>query len=162
MPAIVRIPSKHRHVWIGIANSALSRCILCGLTTERKTKPYKLTPYKPPPPKECEVVDECLQLLALKGWRTHRLHCGRAQFPGGRWVTLEPQGTPDWLVVCSGRPAFYLEVKRPGKRATAVQLTMHRMLRDGYQMKIAVVDGAAMLGVWLEKNYPNRGIMTGM
>ena len=98
---------------------------------------------------ENDVERACCDLLALRGYKVHRLHCGRAQFPDGRWVTLEEEGMPDWLVVHPLYPAFYVETKRPGAELSPAQAWMHRVLIHGWRLRVAVIDDPAELAEWL-------------
>jgi hypothetical protein len=106
---------------------------------------------------ENDIEQVCCDLLAIRGYKLHRLHCGRARFPDGRWVTLEEQGTPDWLAVHPVHAAFYLETKAPGRVLSSAQRWAHKVLSDGYRMHVVVIDDVAELIAWLrEHEEPTR------
>jgi hypothetical protein len=108
---------------------------------------------------ENDVERQCRDLLALRGYKVHRLHCGRARFPDGSWVQLEEQGTPDWVVLHPVHAGFYLEAKRPGGALSPAQVWMHRVLTRGYRLQVAVIDDVTELEQWLRTHEePTRGI----
>lgn len=107
-----------------------------------------------PAPKltENHVERACLDFLAMRGWKTHRLHCGRARFRDGSWVTLEPEGTPDWIAIHPQHPGFYLETKRPGKSISPGQNFKHTELRIGYRLQVVTADSVEVLIEWLNRH----------
>jgi hypothetical protein len=98
---------------------------------------------------ENDVERACADLLALRGYKMHRLHCGRARFPDGAWITLEEPGIPDWVCIHPQHPGFYLETKRPGSVLSDAQVWMHRVLIRGWRLEVAVIDDVAALAEWL-------------
>jgi hypothetical protein len=97
---------------------------------------------------ENDVERGCADLLALHGYKVHRLHCGRARFPDGSWVQLEEKGMPDWLTVHPRHPGFYLEAKRPGGVLSPAQRWMHCVLA-AWRLPVVVVDDVDELARWL-------------
>ena len=105
---------------------------------------------------ENDVEKACRDVLNLRGYRLHRLHCGKARFPDGTWVQLEEQGMPDWLCVHPAHPAFYLETKAPGGALSPAQRWMHKIL-SAWRLPVVVVDDAMQLVAWLrEHEEPTR------
>lgn len=52
---------------------------------------------------------------------------------GGRaykWVSPGNNGVPDRIVMLPGAPDIFVELKAPGKKATALQVVQHKMLRE--------------------------------
>jgi hypothetical protein len=78
----------------------------------------------------------------------HRLHCGRARFADGTWVTLEQRGMPDFVCVHPQHSGFYMECKRPGGRLSPAQAFMHRVLA-AWRLPVVVVDDVDELACWL-------------
>jgi hypothetical protein len=101
---------------------------------------------------ENDVERACRDLLNVRGYKLHRLHCGRARFPDGSWVALEEQGTPDWLAVHPRHPAFYVETKAPGGVLSPAQVWMHRVLTHGWRLRVAVIGDPAELAEWLAEH----------
>lgn len=104
---------------------------------------------------ENHVEKACRDLLNLKGYKLHRLHCGRARFPDGTWVQLEERGTPDWLCIHPVHPAFYLEAKAPGGALSDAQRWMHRVLA-AWRLPVVVIDDPAELAAWLREHEVNE------
>lgn len=105
---------------------------------------------------ERDVVKQCLTFLALHGWVAHRLPVGKLKSPAGGWITLYPEGTPDYLCAHRAYPAFYLETKRPGEKATMAQTVTHNEKRIVWGLKTVVVDSVDQLAVWLIEQFPDR------
>jgi hypothetical protein len=97
---------------------------------------------------ENDVEKACRDLLAIHGYKVHRLHCGRARFPDGSWVQLEEPGTPDWIAIHPQHSGFYLETKRPGAGLSPAQTFMHRVLA-AWRLPVVVVDDVDELARWL-------------
>jgi hypothetical protein len=98
---------------------------------------------------ENDIEKACRDLLALHGYKVHRLHCGRARFPDGSWVALEERGTPYWICIHPRHPGFYLETKAPGGVLSDARLWMRRILTAGWRLRVAVIDDVAVLAEWL-------------
>ena len=98
---------------------------------------------------ENDVEEQCITLAGLHGYRLERLHTGKAKTLDGRFLTLHPTGTPDWVAVHGKRLSFYLEVKRPGKKPSPEQERKHAELRLQGQT-IITVDSVKALKDWLE------------
>ena len=82
---------------------------------------FRLTPQGGPKLTEKDVVKACLDLLALRGWKTERLNVGKFRTVDGRWHHEGYTGRPDYLAVHRTHPAFYLETKRPGGTLSVAQ-----------------------------------------
>jgi len=113
---------------------------------------YRLKPQRAPKLTENDVERACLDFLHLRGYKEHRLHCGRARFPDGTWTQLEPVGTPDWLLVHSTHPAFYLETKRPGAELAPGQILKHLELTRGLRLHVSVASSVEELRAWLDEH----------
>lgn len=100
---------------------------------------------------ENDVESACIDLLRLRGYWVVRLHAGVFRSTDGRrWITGVPKGTPDYAALHHKRPAFLLEVKRPGAKPSPEQETKHFEIRLGYRIAIAVVDSVDTLAGWLD------------
>ena len=97
---------------------------------------------------ENDVEEQCKTLAGLHGYRLERLHAGTAKTLDGRFWTLHPPGTPDWLAAHGRRPSFYLEVKRPGEKTSPVQDRKHHELRLQGQI-VVTVDSVEAFKDWL-------------
>lgn len=94
------------------------------------------------PISEKEIQQSVIQYLTLKGWKCLRLNSGAIHLKTGlnnsRWIKMSEAGTPD--VYCM-RPAiwkgqkipftetYFLEIKRPGKKPTKIQMEKMEELR---------------------------------
>lgn len=84
---------------------------------------------------ENDVEKQCLDLLRLYGQNAIRLHAGTfVSLDGKRHVKGVETGTPDYCV-----PAYYVETKRPGKRATPEQERKIWELKKFWGLDTAVV-----------------------
>ena len=78
--------------------------------------------------REQDIQRGILDALAWRGVYAIRLNSGAIKTERGGLVRGAPAGTPDVLCIIGGRAVFF-EVKRPGKKATALQEEMHARLR---------------------------------
>lgn len=78
---------------------------------------------------ETDVKRDIAQTARSMGAKCHRLNGGRVRVKGG-WMRFDEDGTPDLLTVWPHSKTLYVEVKKPGESATAVQKQRHRELRD--------------------------------
>ena len=106
---------------------------------------------KPPKIKlsENNVRDACLDLLALRGWKTVRINNGKFRTVDGRWQTHGEVGLPDYVAVHGRYPGFFLELKRPGGVLSNEQLVKIGQLQIGYRVDVAVIDSVERLADWL-------------
>jgi hypothetical protein len=98
---------------------------------------------------ENDVEEQCIGLLGLRGYKVIRLHVGRFQTIKGGWVTIGEPGLPDYVAVHKKHPAFFLEVKRPGKKASPEQERKHCELRI-QGLPVTTADSVTGLKEWLE------------
>lgn len=98
---------------------------------------------------ENDVEEQCKTLAGLYGYRLERLHAGSAKTLDGRFWTLHPPGTPDYVAAHGRRPSFYLEVKRPGEKPSPVQERKHMELKLQGQI-VVTVDSVQAFKDWLE------------
>jgi len=77
---------------------------------------------------ETQISTEIADYLTKRGIFNLRLNAGRVK-KGGSWIYLMPEGTPDRLCIVN-KQAVFLEVKKPGEKATAKQLAMHDEIRS--------------------------------
>ena len=101
-------------------------------------------------PKESEIQKSIIEYLRLKGWYVQRLNSGMAHIKTGldksRWIRLSEAGTPDILAFhacgcCVNESAvdlYFIEVKRPGKNPTPIQIAKMEELK-AYGSKCLVV-----------------------
>src|SRR4051812_14672337 len=111
----------------------------------RATTLFKLKPPKPPPLREKHIIRQCRDWLALRGYMSFRLHSGMFKTPDGRWITMNEEGTPDYVCVhgsVHGRlhPGFLLETKAPGEELSEAQVKRHQELREAYGVPVSAVD----------------------
>lgn len=113
---------------------------------------FRLKPPKLPQLTENDVERQVLDALRWRQWRPERLQVGKCKsLDGRRFLTLHPEGTPDYVVTHALYPAFYLEVKRPGGSARPGQLQVRAEL-GLYGLAVVMVDGFEPLLVWLAEH----------
>lgn len=100
-------------------------------------QPRQTTPAAEPAAREQDIQRAILDALAWRGVFAIRLNSGAIRTEAGGMVRGCPPGTPDILCIVNGA-AVFLEVKRPGKRPTALQTEMHARLRAA-GARVAVV-----------------------
>ena len=100
---------------------------------------------------EHEIQTSIMHYLGYRGWYTQRMNSGAIRTERGGLVRMNKAGTPDILAFKPGGcdPAEYgqdwvhaellfIEVKRPGKKATPLQLaTMRELTKYGARCIIA-------------------------
>jgi hypothetical protein len=96
---------------------------------------------------ESRLVTAILDALALqvKGGRFWRVNSGRVRSEGGRLIQLAPAGTADILGILAPSGRFVgLEVKVPGRKATAVQEEWAKDVRGlgGFVATVTSIDEA--------------------
>jgi len=101
---------------------------------------------------ENDVERACLDVLAHRGYKVVRHQVGRFKTVDGRWITIGETGMPDYICLHATRPAFLLEVKRPGAVLSSEQFAKIRQLEIGHQLAIAVVDSVEVLIDWLARH----------
>jgi hypothetical protein len=99
---------------------------------------------------EKDIVAACLDLLAVRGYKTYRLHSGGARYPDGQWFALNKPGTADYVALHGRYPGFLLETKRPGKDLAASQRQMALELLQGYNIPTVKAATARELVEWLD------------
>ena len=107
--------------------------------------------------REKDVIQACLDLLRMRGYYPQRQHCGVFKTLDGRTVTVGEKGTPDYTVTHRSRPAFHLEVKRPGGDLSPEQILKHAEMRQGFGLWIVVVERVEDLAKFIaehEGRYP--------
>ena len=104
---------------------------------------FKLTE---PPIKlsENDVEKQCTDLLKVRGYRPIRLNSGKFRTVDNRWITIGEVGMPDYVI-----PAFFVEVKRPGKHISPEQEKKIFELTRGWNLPVAVVDSMEALNEFL-------------
>jgi hypothetical protein len=117
-----------------------------------KAKPFRLTP--PPGQLEKHVVRACKELLLLRGYFPIPLQVGkfRSLDDDERNVWVGRKGLPDYVAMSGHHLSFLVEFKRPGGRLRPAQEKLIFELRQGYGLRVAVVDSVAMLEAFLEDN----------
>lgn len=111
---------------------------------------FRLTPPRPAPQLEADVIKACRDILHLKQYWTARLHAGTFRtVDGKRFVKGVPKGTPDYIAVHSFYPGFLLEFKRPGASPTPEQEQVALSIRLGYRIATAAIDSVEGLSAWL-------------
>jgi hypothetical protein len=101
---------------------------------------------------ENDVERACLDVLAYRGYKVVRHQVGRFKTVDGRWITIGEAGFPDYIALHATRPAFLLEVKRPGAVLSSEQLVKIQQLEIGYRLAVAVVDSVEALADWLSRH----------
>lgn len=83
---------------------------------------------------EAEIQRSIIQYLTMKNWYVLRLNSGMQVItqPGQarRAIHSTAAGTPDLLALRHDHAPLFIEVKRPGKKATPVQQVMMGVLID--------------------------------
>jgi hypothetical protein len=113
---------------------------------------------------EKHVMQACVQLVTLRGYRAERLHNGKSRWPGtegkpARWVTQGEPGRPDYLVARGDCPAFYLETKRPGGQLSPDQELFHMHVKRSCGLETLVVDSVEDFNAWLDERERRLHIM---
>jgi len=86
---------------------------------------------------ERAIQAACIEYLRYRGYYVLRLNAGALPNAQGRPVRMLPAGTPDVLAIKDGR-AVFVEMKRPGKRPTALQaMTMDTLTQHGARCLVA-------------------------
>ena len=95
-------------------------------------------PVTAPAIPERAIQAACMEYLRLRGYYVLRLNSGALPNAHGRPVRMLPAGTPDVQALKAGQPPLFVEVKRPGKRPTAIQeMTMDTLRRHGARCLVA-------------------------
>jgi hypothetical protein len=127
-------------------------------TIARARSAFKLTSLQL---NENDIEKACMDVLKVRGWKPTKIHCGRFRTPDlKRWITGEPPGTPDYLVVHKLHPAFYLETKRSGAQLTDMQRYRVWEIQRGYGIAFLKADSARALSEWLDR-HERSTILTG-
>jgi hypothetical protein len=106
----------------------------------------------PPRLVENDVELQCLHALRLRQYQPERLHAGTFKtLDGRRFVKMHEVGTPDYVVAHAIYPAFYMEVKRPGKSKTGEQERRHLELAID-RLAVVTVDRYESLLAWLAQH----------
>ena len=102
------------------------------------TRPFRL---RAPQISEDDVEAGCKTILALHNYWVGRLNAGLFKsWDGQRPIRGVPKGTPDY-VCCHGRHRnFLLEVKRPGGKLNPDQEIQIQVIRDQFELPVAVVE----------------------
>lgn len=116
-------------------------------------RPFRLTSPDPP---QCEaaVLRSVKDLLESRGIRCLRLHCG-GFWKKNNWIQLQPEGTPDLLVLLNFPPwHLWIETKRTkGGQLSASQEGFRHLAEaqgDGW-----IMPGSAQeVGTWLNLHHP--------
>lgn len=93
-----------------------------------KVKEYKQLTQ----PLEKTIQTECINYLRAKGYYVQRMNSGGFKVAGaGRdyFITGNATGTPDIMAFKAGR-IYFFEVKRPGKKATKIQMLKMQELEE--------------------------------
>jgi len=102
---------------------------------------------------ENDVEKACIQLLQYKHYYPIRLQSGLFPNPdklceacrsSAPRIRVGEPGIPDYVI-----PAFFLEVKAPGKKASDVQQEKIRSLKHYWSLETALVDRVEALLEWL-------------
>jgi hypothetical protein len=112
----------------------------------------RLTHPKQPRLRENQVIDACLDLLHTRGYKEHRLPCGKYRAPNGDWQQWYDAGTPDYAMMHPRYPGFYIEFKRPGAQPSKAQEMKHRELEAGWRFRVAVIDSVDVLIAFLREH----------
>ena len=88
---------------------------------------------------ESELQKQAIDLLKLSGFLVFRLNSGKAR----NNIRLCPVGTPDLLAIKNGR-VIWIEMKKPGGKASTVQDEMIRDLRR-HRQEVHIVDNTDIL-----------------
>ena len=110
--------------------------------------------------KENDVEEACLDLVRYRQFYPVRLQSGRFIMPDRavveacrragvrvRWQTVGEVGLPDYVCI---KNDFFLEVKAPKKKPSAVQIEMAIKLEAAYGIGVATVDSVERLAAWLD------------
>jgi len=115
---------------------------------------FRLRPPRAPRLNENDVEAQVLQMLRYRQYRPERLQVGLYKTLDGRYQEGHPTGTPDYVCTHELYPAFYLEVKRPGGKASPEQVRKHIELRLN-RLAVIVIDGIDPLLKWLAQHEGN-------
>lgn len=112
------------------------------------TKRFRLTGQKIQL-SENDVERAVIDLLRYRGYYVVRLQVGTFQTKNNNWLRVGEPGLPDYCAIHAVHPGFFIEVKRPGKHPSEVQVQKHAELRLFYRVAVAVIDDVKALIVWL-------------
>ncbi|HEY1242206.1 MAG TPA: hypothetical protein VGF16_16695 [Bryobacteraceae bacterium] len=114
---------------------------------------FRLRSEKPYRPKENELAEDVCAFLLRRGWYPLRQPAGVYRtLDGRRCVTVGFKGLPDYVVMHSFYPAFFIETKRPGESPTDVQQRRAWELRVAYKLAVTTADSVEGLRLWLEEH----------
>lgn len=98
-------------------------------------------------PTEHQIQDSIIQYLRYKGYYVQRLNSGAIRTAAGGLVRMSAVGTPDIMAfrlekewIGPGVNLVFIEVKRPGKKATDLQKMRMRELEE-YGARCIVATG---------------------
>ena len=81
---------------------------------------------------ENEVEKQLTSWLLTRGWYPIRQHSGLFRTPDGRYIRVGEVGIPDYVVIHSHYPGFFLETKRPGAKLSAEQARKRWAIERAY------------------------------
>jgi hypothetical protein len=97
---------------------------------------------------ENDVERACVDLLRLRGYYVVRLQSGLFRTPDGRWIRIGEPGLPDYACI---KNDFLMEVKRPGAKPNASQVSKIFELEAVRKIAVATVDSPEHLIRWLDE-----------
>jgi hypothetical protein len=114
---------------------------------------FRLTSPKPKLV-ENDIERQCLDRLRYAGYYPVRLQSGLFKTPdrSARFIHIGEIGLPDYIVAHPERPAFFLEVKRPGGKLSDQQQMKIMELERSYRLRVAVVDRYEALESFLREH----------
>lgn len=105
----------------------------------------KSAPKKPSATPRRKLTERHLERMLIQGLRylgylPLKTDAGEgSRYAGERRRSDIPPGFPDLTVLHPKHPAFFIELKREGKKPTSLQKQMHEVLRDqGYHVFVVV------------------------
>lgn len=82
---------------------------------------------KPSEQRETQIAAAAIKAISSM-WpqlKPIRIQCGRVPVPGGGYMQLAPEGTPDYLIPMPRGRALWMEFKRPGEKPSHEQRRWH-------------------------------------
>ena len=101
---------------------------------------FRLRPPLRPKLSENNVEQQVLHYLRLQKWFVKRNHVGTFRTANGLWIKQGERGEPDYVCTHYKFPAFWLETKRPGRKADPHQAAKHEEIRLIWRQPVVTID----------------------
>jgi hypothetical protein len=99
---------------------------------------------------ESDIGKACNDLLRCRGYYVARQQSGLFKTPDNRPVRIGTPGMADYSVLHPYYPAFWLETKAPGKRATEQQQRWAWEMKNLWHLDVCTADRADHMLNWLD------------